>query len=219
MKRLIKIGIAEDQVLFRQGFVSLLEDEDHLQVVLEVSNGKELINELEFMDQDFPDIIFMDIQMPEMDGLVATEILQKKYPKLKIIALTMHNSDEFIVQMHRRGAHGFLPKDSEFDEVLDAIDMVMNKNKYYNNHSTQVLLENAEKMIRANSVVEDFKTLSHRELEILKLICDDLSNQEIAEKLKVSPRTIEWHRRNIYTKLEVKSVGGLTRYAIENNLI
>ena len=220
MKELVKIGIAEDQVLFRKGFISLLEDQKNVEVVLEASNGKELLKTLKSSSiEQHPHIVFMDIQMPEMDGLQATEKLRKTYPHIRIIVLTMHNSNEYIIQMHSRGAHGFLSKDSPFEEVLDAIDMVMNKNKYYNHQAMQMLLTTADRVIRTNNASANLRDLSHRELGVLRLICDELSNQEIAEKLNVSVRTIEWHRRNIFTKLQVKTVSGLMKYAMENDLI
>jgi DNA-binding NarL/FixJ family response regulator len=215
----LKVAIAEDQHLFRKGFISLLEDIENVKLTIEADNGKELLDALEKNKENLPDIIFMDIQMPVMDGIEATEIISVKYPSIKILALTMFNSDEFILQMHRKGAHGFLSKETEMDEVLDAIDMVIHKGKFYNDHTAQVLLENAEKVLKSTSRTGVYSQLTQRELEIIRLICSEQSNMEIADELNLSVRTVEWHRRNLLSKLNIKTPVGLTKYAMENGII
>ncbi len=215
----IRIAIAEDQYLFRKGVVSLLKEESNLKVTLEVDNGGSLIAELEKCKDNLPHIIFMDVRMPVIDGIEATKIIVKKYPSIKIIALTMFNSDEHILKMHRIGAHGFLTKDSVVDDLLDAVDMVLNKGVYYNEHTTKVLLENADKILKSTNIDGVLNQLSPRELDVVRLICLEKTNNEIATELGLSIRTIEWHKKNIFGKLKIKSTIGLMKFALENGLI
>lgn len=212
----IKIAIAEDQILFRKGVISLFKDAPQIKVVLEAENGKELIDKLD--ENNLPDIIFMDIRMPVLDGVKATSLIVKKFPTIKIIGLTMFNSDEYILQMHRAGAHGFLTKDSLLDDLLDAIDMCLNKGFYANAHTSSVLFNNADKVLKSNTSKEN-TAISKREIEIIHLICEEKTTIEIADVLSLSSRTVEWHKKNIFKKLNVKSNLGLMRYAMENGLL
>jgi DNA-binding NarL/FixJ family response regulator len=219
MKTKIKVAIAEDQSLFRKGFMALLGDTSNIRFVLEAENGIRLLEGLEKMKSKLPDVIFMDIEMPEMDGFSATEEIVRKYPQIKILALTMHNADDFILQMHRNGAHGFLTKDADIEEVLDAVDMVMNKGKYYNERSMRVLLDNAEKVLKSSSRTGVLAYLSQREIDVLRLLCSEQTNTQIAENLNLSVRTVEWHRRNIYSKLNLRNIAGLTKFAMDNGIL
>ncbi|MBI1837392.1 MAG: response regulator transcription factor [Flavobacteriia bacterium] len=215
----IKVAIADDQSLFRKGVVSLLRDTDHIKVVIEVEDGQELLNALEQKKNNLPDIIFMDIRMPKLDGFRATEIITKLYPSIKIIALSMFNTDDHVIEMHRLGSHGFLTKDSVLEDLLDAVDMVMAKGSYYNARTSAILIENAEKKIKssANNLVKNI--ISSRELDVIRLICLEKTNYEIADELGLSVRTVEWHKKNIFKKIQVKSTIGLMKYSLENGLI
>jgi DNA-binding NarL/FixJ family response regulator len=216
----IRIAIADDQYLFRKGVISLLKEESNLKVTLEVDNGISLLEALEKIDeQQLPHIIFMDIRMPGLDGLETTKRIVKKYSSIKIIALTMFNSDDYIVKMHRIGAHGFLTKDAVVDDLLDAVDMVLNKGVYYNEHTTKVLLNSADKILKSTNFDGVLNQLSSRELDVVRLICFEKTNYEIAEELGLSIRTIEWHKKNVFGKLKIKSTIGLMKFALENGLI
>lgn len=215
----IKIAIADDQSLFRKGVVSLLKENSDFKVVIEVENGRCLLDALAKNENNLPDIVFMDIRMPEIDGVEATKRIVKKYSNIKIIALSMFNSDEHILLMHRVGAHGFLTKDAVIDDLLDAVDIVMDKGVYYNENTSRVILENANKLIKSTSTISSNNQLSSREMDIVRLICIEKSNNEIADELSLSVRTIEWHKKNIYKKLDLKSSIGLMKYALENGLI
>lgn len=215
----VKIAIADDQSLFRKGVVSLLKENSDFKVIIEVENGRSLLDALVKCEKNLPDIIFMDVRMPEIDGVEATKQIVKKYPSIKIIALSMFNSDEHILLMHRVGAHGFLTKDSVIDDLLDAVDIVLDKGVYYNENTSRVILENAHKLIKSTSTISTNNYLSSREMDVIRLTCLEKTNTEIAEELLLSVRTIEWHKKNIYNKLKIKSTIGLMKYALENGLI
>lgn len=215
----IKIAIAEDQHLFREGIISLLKEEKNIRVILEAENGKKLIEGLTKLEEDqLPDVIFMDIRMPVMDGLETSAYVLKHYSKIKIVALTMFNTEEYILKMHRIGVHGFLTKDLLVDDLLDALDTVLHKGSYYSPEVTELLLKSATKKGSLKRIASE-NQLSERELEIIRLICEEQSNHEIADALSISVRTVEWHRKNIFDKLQVKTSIGLMKYAMDNNLL
>jgi DNA-binding NarL/FixJ family response regulator len=212
LPRVIKIALVDDQQLFRAGINSLLKDYDNLQVILEASNGKELFDQLRRLK---PHVVLLDIEMPEMNGIEATQILKEKYPDIKVIILTMHNEEEFIFDLMTKGAHGFLPKDKSVEEVVDAIYAVMEKGNYYNEEVINVMMKGSRglvKDLRQNSLTE-------REIEIIRMICKQKTNKEIGELLGLSMRTIENHRTTILLKTETKNVAGIVMYALKHKLI
>ena len=206
LPKIIKIGLVDDQPLFRAGIHSLLKDFDNLQVILEASNGKELFD---LLKRQKPHVILLDIEMPEMNGIETTILLKEKYPDIKVIILTMHNEEEFIFDLMTKGAHGFLPKDKSVEEVVDAIYAVMEKGKYYNEEVMDILVKGSKGLVRNLQL----NSLTEKEIEIIRMICKQKTNKEIGEKMGVSMRTIENHRTTILLKTNTKNVAGIVMYA------
>lgn len=211
----IKIIIADDHVFFRNGLASVLKDNDGYQLVDEASNGKEL---LEKVDQHLPDLILVDVVMPDMDGIEATRKLTQKYPLMKIIALTAFDEDAVMVNMLKAGAHSFLDKNINKIDVYRTIDEVMQtKGLYFPKKiakKASLLMEDETQYKRGR-----FKNnFSDREMEIIVLACQDFSIKETAEHLGISPRTVETHRTRIMQRMEVKSVAGMVAFAFQYQL-
>lgn len=211
----INIAVVDDHILFRTGVISLLKDQDRIHVSLEASNGKELLLALEHHQ---PDIVLLDIQMPEMNGIQTTQALKELYPDIKIIILTMHNEEEFIYDLMSKGANGFIPKNKSVDTLLEAIDSVMNRGYYYNDQITEALIKGNNGHIKAMEHLTE-ASLTDREIEVVRLICAQKSNKEIAEILEISPRTVDTHKNNIFLKTGAKNVIGVALYAVQSKLI
>jgi two-component system, NarL family, response regulator DegU len=212
LPKTIKIALVDDQPLFRAGINSLLKDFDQLHVILEASNGKELLDQLKRLK---PHVILLDIEMPEMNGIETTIVLKEKYPDIKVIILTMHNEEEFIFDLISKGAHGFLPKDKSVEEVVDAIYAVMEKGKYYSEQIADAMVKGSQGLVRTVQL----NSLTEKEIEIIKLICKQKTNNEIAEILGVSSRTIENYRTTILLKTNTKNTAGMVVYALKNKLV
>lgn len=211
----VKIAVVDDHLLFRTGIVSLLKDYDNLDVLFQASNGLEL---LEAVKKNMPDVVLLDIQMPEMDGIRATVSLKELYPEIKIIILTMHNGDEFIFDLMSKGANGFIPKDRSLDVLVEAIYSVMEKGYYYNDQITNALLNGNNEHLKVTEA-ENPSDLTDRECEIVRLICAQKSIKEIAEILEISPRTVDTHKNNIFMKTGAKNIIGVALYAVQSKLI
>ncbi len=209
----INIIIVDDHSLFRNGMKLLLNNAGNFKVMAEASNGKEF---LEILDKPIPDIVLMDIDMPVMDGIEATIKALEKYPSLKIIGLSMYGEEEYYYKMIDAGVSGFLLKNSDINEVKTALTTVNEGGKYF----SQELLYKVVKNIKSTQINQDLmEALSERELEVLKQICIGLSNQEIAENLHISKRTVDKHRANLLDKTNSKNTAHLVMYAIKNKLI
>lgn len=215
MSKKITIAVVDDQYLFRQGMISLLKEFDDLAVITEASNGKEL---LEKMKLKLPDIVLLDLEMPVMDGIETTIAIKHRYPKVKIIILTMHTDDEFIVHLLEKGASGFLPKDKDIEVVVDAIHSIMENGYYFDEHISKAMVKD---LVKTKKVNPSFTTkhLSEKEILIINLICGENTNKEIADKLGVSTRTIDSHRENILIKTGSKNTAGIVMYAVKHNLL
>ncbi|SFZ90728.1 DNA-binding response regulator, NarL/FixJ family, contains REC and HTH domains [Flaviramulus basaltis] len=207
---IISLLIADDHTIFREGLTSLLEDETKIIIVGEAQNGVEV---LELANLNSIDIILMDIEMPIKNGINTTRELKKTYPEIKILALTMHKNASFIKQMLKAGADGYILKDAGKEELIIAIQTIMNGKPY---HSTLVT-ESIMKSIHRQK--ENKAPLTERELEIIQLISNQFITSQIAEKLHLSPMTIETHRKNIYLKLGVHNAAGLVKLALKNGWI
>ncbi|MBC7884161.1 MAG: response regulator transcription factor [Saprospiraceae bacterium] len=210
----IRVGIADDELLFIQGMKLILEHDPELVVTMEAENGAQLLTKLS-TEKILPDVILLDIGMPVMDGVDALiSIISMSLP-VKIIMLTSHYTDSMIVRLLDEGASGFLPKNEHPDVVIKTIKSVVQSGFYINDHIVQIVrdrrLLSRKKPINAQ--------LSHREIEILKLICAEFTNKEIAEQLGISIRTIEGHRMSILEKTDCKNIVGMVIYAIEHKII
>ena len=213
----IKIVLADDEELFRVGMSHILSNDDEIEVVFQARNGLELINYLEEASE-LPDVIIMDIKMPCLNGVEATKSISQKYPQIGIIALTTYNTKPFIRNMIDVGASAYLVKNSHTEDVLKTIKQVYYNGFYYDQYVLEALKSKKKKHSKKVSVFdEDF--LTHREKEVLELICLQRTSQEIADELYISKRTVEVHRKNLLEKTEVKNLAGLVIFAIKNNLI
>lgn len=211
---IIKIALVDDHVLFRNGLKLLLSNEPNMSVIIEASDGADFLSQLSA--KKHPDIVLMDIGMPNMDGIEATRLAVERMPDIRVIALSMFGEEDYYYRMINAGAKGFLLKNSEISDVKEAIEQVMSGNSYF----SQELLCNVIKSFRANKEqVEVMATLSKREQQVLNEICKGLSNQEIADSLFISKRTVDKHRSNLLSKTNSKNTANLILYAIKNKLI
>ena len=210
----IKVIIADDHQLFREGLVNLLANSDEVEIVAKAENGKDAIEKAE---KYMPDLILMDIGMPIINGVEATQILHSKHPGLKIIALSMHSDKHYIKGMLEAGASGYLLKNSTYNQLLDAIKTVYGGKKYLSEQITDVLIDN---YLGKNEVLSaKAPELTDREFEILKLYAEGKSAKEIAKQLFVSTKTVGTHKQNIMEKLHLKSTVEMAKYAIKNGIV
>ncbi|HKX85781.1 MAG TPA: response regulator transcription factor [Flavobacterium sp.] len=219
MKNTIKIILADDEVLFRKGISFLLDREDNIEIIFEVSNGMELVSFLK-ESNIHPDIIMMDLKMPYLNGVETTRIIHNDFPHIKIIALTSYDSKSFIANMISIGAASYLVKNTTPAEMIKTVNEVYQKGIHYNEQVLKILQEGITSgAVKHNKTLFDEDYLTNREKEVLLLICRQLNTHEIAEKLFISPRTVEGHRNNLLLKTESKNVAGLVVYAIQNKVI
>jgi DNA-binding NarL/FixJ family response regulator len=215
----INIVIADDEQLFRSGIRFLLEREPNFNISFEAENGKKLIDYIR-TTEEFPDIILMDLKMPEINGVEATKVIHKTHPDIKIIALTSFDGKSFITNMIDVGASSYLLKNTSPKMVVHTINEVYDKGFYYDEKVLTIIHENiissSGKRIKSDL---DKKLLSKREIDVLELICAQKTTSEIADKLFISPRTVEGHRNNLLLKTQSKNVAGLVIYGIQKKLI
>lgn len=207
-----RIALADDHQLFRNGLKILLGAFPDLEVTVEASNGSELLRALELYKTD---IVLMDISMPEMDGVEATSRITTRYPDMKVIALSMYGEEEYYYRMVDAGAKGFILKDSDINDVREAIMAVSKGGNYF----SQELLYHVIRKIKSREQEVKSSSLSKREKEILLKICEGLSNHEIADALFISKRTVDKHRANLLAKTNSKNTASLILYAIKHRII
>lgn len=215
----ISIVIADDEQLFRSGIHFLLNREENFNVIFEAENGKELLT---FMKntEEFPDVILMDLKMPEMNGIEATKAIHQIYPDINIIALTSYDGRSFITNMIAVGASSYLLKNTSPKMMVHTINEVYKKGFYYDEKVLKIINENTISS-SGNRIKNDLdkKLLSKREIGVLELICEQYTTSEIADKLFISHRTVEGHRDNLMLKTRSKNVAGLVIYGIQKKLI
>ncbi|MFP4381401.1 MAG: response regulator [Candidatus Sumerlaeia bacterium] len=209
-EKAIRVMVVDDHPIVRDGIKANLEDADIITVIAEASNGEEA---LALAEETKPDVIVMDMKLPDMNGLEATEKLREKLPSAKVVILSMYDDKNYVLQSVRRGARGYLLKDSSAEDLVNAIAQIHRGGAFFDPEVTDFLL-NPD----ADDDIENVE-LSSREREVLTLIAEGLSNKEIASKLFLSVRTIEAHRENIMRKLSIHGTAALTKYAIENGYI
>ena len=208
-----KIIIADDHTLFRNGLRILLNNLENYRVIGEAANGRQFLNLLE---TEVPDLVLLDINMPVMDGIEAATLAHEKFPELKIITLSMYGEEDYYYKMVNAGVKGFVLKNSDIKEVKTALDVVFDGGSFFSSE----LLQNLVNSLKSSAKSKETHTeLSEREMEILILICQGLSNQEIGDKLFISKRTVDKHRANILEKSDSKNTAQLVVYAIKNKLV
>ena len=211
---MIKVIIADDHRIFREGLKELLISYGKYEIIGEVSNGVELI---EMLANQLPDIILLDISMPVMDGHEAAEIINKTYPNVKILVLSMFGDETYYYQMIEHGVKGFILKESSSFELESALDEVSKNGSYFSQELLRrIIFKAADKVKKSAKVINE---LSKRELEILKLICEGMSNNEIGDILYISPRTVEIHKAHILEKTHSKNTVNLILYAIKHKIV
>lgn len=210
----LRIVLADDHKIMREGLRTLLEKQDDFEIIAEAGDGRTTVK---LVDQHNPDLVVMDTVMPDLNGIEATRQIIAKNPKIKIIALSMHSDKQFVMQMLKAGASGYILKDCAFKELVYAIQSVVNGYIYLSPRiNTMLLKERVFELAAANSSA--FASLSNREREVLQMIAEGKSTKEIATALFVSVKTIETHRQQIMNKLNIHSIAGLTKYAIREGL-
>jgi len=212
----IKIAIADDYKIFREGLKVGLSAEENFDVMLEADNGEELLKALETAT---PDVILMDLKMPLMDGMEATKAVRKKYPTIKVLVVTMYDDDKFIIHLMENGANGYLLKNTEPDEIKKSIYAVHENGYYFNDLVNKALLK---KLVLKNNLKPSFNQnveLTEREMEVLKLICEEKTAAEIAKYIFLSPRSVEGIRQRLIEKIGVRNTAGLVMFAVKNNMV
>ncbi|MBT1707019.1 response regulator transcription factor [Fulvivirgaceae bacterium PWU5] len=211
-----KVYIADDHTLFRKAMVNLLRSFHRVQEVKDAENGKELLTLIKY---EQPDVAIVDLQMPVMDGAETCEQLIKKHPDVKIIILTMHDSNKYILHMMEMGVHAFLLKNTEPDELEKAIYAVVEKDFYHNDLVAAVLRKNVTERKSGQRPQFRLAELTEREKEILVLICRELTIREIGQKLSLSENTVRNHRVNMMDKIGVNNTVGLVKFAYEAGIV
>lgn len=215
MNKKKNILLVDDHSLVRNGIKMMLEKNPEVAQITEACNGKDAVNLCNEKDYD---MVFMDINMPELNGIDATEIILKMKPNTKIVCLSMHNEYSYVSKMLALGAYGYLIKDCDPEEFSLAIKAVSNNQKYYSRGVTDILIN---KHLNSDNVEKNKKLndISEREIEVLKYVVEGLTNAEIGAKLFLSTRTIDSHRRNILKKTNCANTAALVKFAIDNKLI
>ena len=211
----IKILLADDHKLIRDGLRSLIVGEEDMEVVAEAENGRDAVA---LARQHAPDIVVMDINMPDLNGIDATKMILEENSDIKVIALSIHSTSRFVKEMLKAGVSGYLVKHCAFEELATAIRMVVTDRPYLSSQIIGTVMDDYVTNFPSNQK-SVFSALSSREREILQLIAEGLKSEKIASRLFISVKTVSSHRRHIMKKLNLKSVAELTRYAISEGLV
>ncbi len=215
---MIKVALADDEALFRKGMALLLNDYEDLQITLEASDGADLLQKLR-TSNSLPDVLLLDMKMPNLNGVEASKVIRTEFPDLKIVVLSTYFSKAFIINMIELGAASYLPKNTNPDEVVATIREVFNHGFSYNQAVMEVIRDNMMQKTKPKISSSFDIELTPREHEILQLICEEYTTPEIADKLFLSARTVDGHRNNLLEKLGCKNVAGLVVYAIQHQLV
>jgi len=214
-KEPIKVAMADDHILLRNALASLINNSGNCSVIVECSNGKELIEKIKNNIQ--PDVVILDLNMPEMDGHQTALFLQNNHPEIKVLMLTMYDSELALIRLLKAGVKGFMKKDIHPTELMHAIQSVHEHGYYYSAQTSSKLAGLFRDEQSSHSI--DKILLSDVELDFLKHVCSELTYKEIAVVLKMNPRAIDGMRDNLFTRLDVKSRVGLAMYAIKNGIV
>jgi two-component system, NarL family, response regulator NreC len=223
MQEKINVGLVEDQFLFRQGLKAILGTWSELKVVFESAEGYNVISKLK-ETPEIPHVMLVDLSLPpmgnqEFSGKHVTLALRSQFPDMKVIILSGHNDENFVAQLIESGAHGYLVKDCDPDEVYEAIKSAHSKGSYINAATLKAIQHNIYKKPTVRHMVSSLEHLTKREEEIIQLICMQLTTEQIAEKLFISPKTVNGHRNSLLQKTGAHNVAGLVLYAVKNGLV
>ena len=214
----INVAIADDQKLFRKGMIALVNSFESMNILFEAENGKQLLTLLE-QAEVIPNIILLDLSMPEMNGLEALKVIKEHYPSIGVIILTIHEAEHHILATIQAGANAYLAKNAEPEEVEKAIREVYKNDFYFTMPMLEIMRKGLIKKPQPLNLDQNENSLSPRELEVLQLICKQFSSVEIAEKLFLSNRTVEGHRNNLLAKTGSRNTAGLVLYALKHKLV
>ena len=212
----IKVAIADDHKIFRKGVILSLRPYNNIKFVQEADNGQELIDGLPVSQ---PDVILMDLRMPLKDGIETTKVIAKAYPHIFILALTMFEDERFVSHMMEIGANGYLLKSADPQEIKQAIIEVSSKGYYLNNFVNRILLKKSHTRHKTIPNLNSEFTVTDRERDVIKYICMEFTAQEIAQKMELSPRTVEAIKDRLMERFGAKNTAGLVFFAVKNNLI
>lgn len=213
---MINVAIAEDQVLFRKGLITLINAFKNVKVCIEAENGEDLLDQLA-NTKETVDVTLIDINMPRVNGIESLKLIRKSYPTIKNIILTIHEEEKYILKLIEEGANAYLAKNSEVDEIEKAINFVVNHDYYFNENTVRVMqkyMHTKGKKTSGNKL----GLITAREKEVLCLICQEYTSQEISEKLFVTESTVNGHRNNLLLKIGCRNTAGLVLFAIKNEL-
>lgn len=216
MSGTIRLIIADDHEIFRDGLSLMLSKQPDMQLAGQAANGRELVS---LVNELNPDVVLTDVKMPLMDGIEATRFLLTQKPELRIIALSMFDEENLIVDMLEAGARGYLLKNADKQEILDAIHSVYDNRPYYCHHTSSRLASLISKSKFNPYKRKEPPVFTDREIEIIRLICQQLTAQEIADRVFLSKRTVEGHRTRILEKMNVKNTAGVVIYALKHRIV
>jgi DNA-binding NarL/FixJ family response regulator len=211
------IAVVDDHTLFRKGLISLINVFPNFEVILEASNGKDFIERLN--PEQLPEIVLMDISMPEMDGYATCEWLKSHYPAIKVLALSTMDAETAIIKMIRSGAKGYIVKDADLSELKLAFSELLSIGFFYNELVSRKVIHSISRIVEDNDAVTALQNLSDNELTFLRLSCSEKTYQEIANEMFKSEKTIDGYRAELFKKLNVSSRVGMVMYAIKNGIV
>lgn len=211
-----KVFLVDDHQIVRDGIRSLIEDAPDIVIIGEAENGEQMLSNLETAQ---PDIILLDISLPGKNGIELTSIIKEKYSYMAVLILSMYNGDDYIFNAVRAGANGYLPKNTSKAELLDAIRQICDGKDYFGEQIHKIIVNSYISMAKDEQTIDKKQQLSVRELEILKLFAEGLSNKQISDKLFISVRTVESHKNHIMLKFGFKSTVEMIKYAIRHKIV
>lgn len=211
------VVLVDDHVLLRNGLASLIRGFGEYEVLFEACSGKDLIRQLK--ESRRPDIVLLDINMPDMDGFETCCWLRRNIPDIKVLALSMYDTDSSVVRMLKNGAKGYILKDIEAGELKAALDSIAEKGYYYTDNVTGKLIHTISTLDEPELRVRRLLTLNEREIEFMKFVCTEWTYKEIADRMYLSPRTIDGYRDALFEKLNVRTRVGLAMYAVKNGIV